>query len=375
MSDLAAAASGPLLASAGADGNIVLWDPRRDDRLGRPLAAAGERPVTALAAQAGGTRMAWVDRGRRVLVGAGQSTSELLGVAPGEEVRALAFSPDGRRLAASAGARFRPSPDSVHVFEVSSGRRLGRPLRAAPYTRGLAFTPDGRALFAAGFGSLVRLELPTGRRARAGSGGDSIAISPDGRLLAATHGGADQGTVVLRNTRTGRVTGRLQTGSAAFVWDVAFSPDGRQVAAGDNDGNIVLWELATRRRLGEPLTGHRSRVEFIEFSPAGDLLASSDSSGAMLLWDLESRRALGPAVPGRQPSFGSGGELLASVADGGGVSVRPLDPASWQTAACALSNRNLGRREWAQFMDSDPYEPTCPGRQRGHAARVAVSAD
>jgi hypothetical protein len=156
---------------------------------------------------------------------------------------------------------------------------------------------------------------------------------------------------------------------------VAISPDDRTVAAGDNDGNIILWDLESRRRLGEPLTGQESRVEQVRFSPSGELLASTEFGGRMLLWDVQARRALGPAVPGLHPSFAGDGDLLASAAPSGGIALRPLDLQRWRAIACTLANRNLGAREWQQFMGSEPYDPTCPGRDRGHPASVAVSAD
>ena len=375
ISDLAAPATGRLLASAGADGNIALWDPRRHDRLGRPLAAAGERPVTALAAQR-----------RRDPHGVGRPRADACSSAPGNRPESCSASLRARRFARS------PSAPTAAAWRQPPAHGFAR-LRTA-------FTSSTSAAAGGSAGRCAHAPTPAGSRSRpmgaacsppalaswsASSCRPAAALEPAWAETASRSAptGACWRRHTVAQTRArcccatcamGRAAGRLQTGSAAYVWDVAFSPDGGQVAAGDDDGNIVLWDLATRRRLGEPLTGHRSRVEFIEFSPAGDLLASSDSAGAMLLWDLESRRALGPAVPGRRPTFAAGGELLASLADGGGVSVRPLDPAGWQAAACALSNRNLGAREWAQFMGSDPYEPTCPGRERGHAARVAVSA-
>jgi WD40 repeat protein len=157
---------------------------------------------------------------------------------------------------------------------------------------------------------------------------------------------------------------------------VDVSPDGRTLAGGDNHGNVVLWDLAERRRLGEPLTGHRSRVDHVAFSPTGELLASSDSSGDTILWDVEARRPLGPPVPGWRPAFGADGRLLASALPAGGIGIRPLGLGSWRKLACSLANRNLGPGEWEQFMTDDrAYEPTCPGRERGHPASVAVSSD
>jgi WD40 repeat protein len=375
VTELAGASTAGLLASASADGNIVLWDPTRDDRLGRPYRSAGGGSVSALAAEPDGSRLAWVDEGRRVLLSDGRSTRVLLTAARGEEVRSVAFSPDGRRLAAGVGATFGPSSDTVHVWSTRTRRPVGQPLRGPPFARSLAFGRDGRVLLAGGFGRVFRLDLARGRRIGPPVRGHQIAVSPDGRLLAATTGRADDGTVVLWDARSGRRLDRLKTGRASFVWGLSISPDGSTLAAGDNDGNVILWDLATRRRLGEPLTGHRRRVDEVAFSPSGELLASADSAAKVLLWDVEARRALGPAVPGFHPSFGARGDVLATASPAGGIALRPLDPQRWRELACSLANRNLGSREWQQFMGTDPYDPTCAGRERGAPASVAVSAD
>jgi WD40 repeat protein len=299
----------------------------------------------------------------------------LLDAARGDEVRAVAFSPDGRLIAVTTGATFAPSGDTLHVWRTGSRSRVGRPLRAPPFTRELAFGPGGRVLYGETFeDGVVRWNLDSGRRTGGRMRGSGIAISRDGRLLAASRGSAEYGTVRLWNARTARPAGRLRTGAGALVWDVDIAPDGRLLAGGDDNGNVILWDLAARRRLGEPLTGHGSRVEHVAFSASGELLASSDSSGETMLWDVGARRPLGPAVPGWRPSFGADGRLLASALPAGGLAVRPLDLQRWRTLACAVANRNLGPREWEQFMAEDaPYEPTCPGRERGHPASVAVS--
>jgi WD40 repeat protein len=377
VSDLAAAAEGHGLASAGADGNIVQWDPTRQDRLARLHPGTSGRTVGALTAEGGGRRLAWVEEDTRLVLSDGASTHRLLDADLGDEVRTAAFSPDGRLIAATTGATFDPSGDTLHVWRTAGRSRVGRPLRAPPFTRGLAFGPGGRVLYGETFDDgVVRWALDTGRRTGGRMRGVGIDLSDDGRLLAASKGAADDGTVLLWNPRTSGLEGRLHTGRPALVWDVDISPDGRTLAGGDNDGNLVLWDLAARRRLGEPLTGHGSRVEHLAFSPSGELLATSDSSGETMLWDVGARRPLGPGVPGWRPSFGADGRLLASALPAGGLAIRPLDLQRWRTLACAVANRNLGPREWEQFMAEDaPYEPTCPGRERGHPASVAVSAD
>jgi WD40 repeat protein len=80
-----------------------------------------------------------------------------------------------------------------------------------------------------------RSQLGTALKAHAGSV-YSVAFSPDGRTLAA---GSASGRVLLWDVRT---HARLGTLRSHAIISVAFSPDGRNLAAGGFDGTIRVWE-------------------------------------------------------------------------------------------------------------------------------------
>jgi WD40 repeat protein len=58
-----------------------------------------------------------------------------------------------------------------------------------------------------------------------------------------------------------------------IVWSVAFSPDGKMVAAACQDGQIELWEVATEKRRAT-LRGRTKTVMSVAFSADGKVLAS-----------------------------------------------------------------------------------------------------
>ena len=70
---------------------------------------------------------------------------------------------------------------------------------------------------------------------------------------------------------------------------MAFSPDGRTLAAGGADGKVWLWNLADPARptpLGQPLTGPTNTVYSVAFSPDGQTLAAGSDDDKVWLWNL-----------------------------------------------------------------------------------------
>jgi WD40 repeat protein/DNA-binding SARP family transcriptional activator len=106
-----------------------------------------------------------------------------------------------------------------------------------------------------------------------------------------------------------RGNGRLQ--------DLALSPDGRTLAAGDNDGTVLLWDARTMRRIGTPLhVGDWSGR--VAFSPNGRQLAVLSDTGSgsqVVIFDLTSRQVLlrlpAPGNDTGQPTWTRDGRIVA----------------------------------------------------------------
>jgi WD40 repeat protein len=88
-----------------------------------------------------------------------------------------------------------------------------------------------------------------------------------------------------------RVLGPPLQGQSGAVLDVAFSPDGKTLAAGGADNTILLWNVADRQPLVfSPIHGHVSgtggdSIYSLAFSPNGQILASGGADGGIQLWN------------------------------------------------------------------------------------------
>jgi WD40 repeat protein len=154
-------------------------------------------------------------------------------------VRGVAFSPDGKRLAATTGEPNQRG--TVTLWDVASRRQLWTHAEDTGVPA-VAFAPDGRTLAVAVYGRAARL------------------LDAD----------------------TGRVKTTLR--HPQEVRAVAFSPDGARLATACGDKRLRVWDVATAAEQ-VVCTGHRDRIFTVCFSPDGKLLLSAGGSDGAKLWD------------------------------------------------------------------------------------------
>ncbi|WP_093494162.1 MULTISPECIES: WD40 repeat domain-containing protein [unclassified Streptomyces] len=121
-----------------------------------------------------------------------------------------------------------------------------------------------------------------------------------GRTLTTQAGGWDRAHLV--DLRTHRTLARPVTGESTMA--VAFSADGRFLAAGDTAGRATLWDGQARRQLGqlpasgnETPAGQREAVTSLAYSPDAKTLGTAGDHGAVRLWDAASHHPLGGPLP------------------------------------------------------------------------------
>jgi tRNA A-37 threonylcarbamoyl transferase component Bud32 len=236
-----------LLAVAGADGAIRLWDLRSRNR----------------------ASLLRTDLHRRT----GHDAAALC----------LAFSPDGSLLASAH------VDGVVHLWNMAKGEEVPVRLRHDESVGTLAFSPDGATLAT---GSLdANLRLWDVGAALAGEARRELVRQPSGVTALAWAGGGEwiltgHSSRVLRllDPHRSRLLATLR-GPEGPVTLLALSPDGRFMAVASQDRTIRLYDLATREQT-IVLTGLRRPATSVSFLADGGYLATVCQENAVQLWDL-----------------------------------------------------------------------------------------
>jgi WD40 repeat protein/DNA-binding SARP family transcriptional activator len=276
--------SGQLLASAGDDRQVILWDWRSGKALHRFMSLSGGNPSYALAFSPDGLQLA---------AGGADNTARIYDVASGEEravlrghtdiVMAAAFSPDGLRLVTGG-----TSDNAGKVWDVATGREIASLVNHRSMLWDAMFSPDGEQILTASFDGTARVwESESGRELFALAGHEapvhSAAFSPSGMEVATA---GEDGTARIWSVRPPSELGTIQA-HTGYVLALALSPDGQTAATAGQDGMVRLWDVATGKETLTLAAGMAGAPQFaVAFSPDGKRLAASGQELEARVWDL-----------------------------------------------------------------------------------------
>lgn len=237
VSSVSYSPDGRLIASAGIDSTIRLWD------------ATSGQPVRTLSGHQ-------------------------------DEVYAVVFSPDGKFLASSG------YDQQIILWDVESGARIRNFYGFKFWSVAIAFSPDGKLLASGGLDGEVRIwdtaTAETLTTFHAHRKIYTISFSPDGRLLATACVG-----VAFWDIKSGKEVKRF-LGHEQGMNAVAFSPNGKFVASGSKDRTARIWNMATGEMMYKLNSSESSSdatpdqnspsslpVTAVVFSPDNNLLATA----------------------------------------------------------------------------------------------------
>jgi WD40 repeat protein len=263
-------------------------------------------------------------------------------------VEAVAFSPDGKLFAAGlteegAGARvwkMDADAESLPLWQDS--------------VRSLAFSADGKTLAGAcpsgirlwdtvsGKGSL--LSLGKGERPR------TVAFSPDGKYLAAgiNRDGPAEAVVVLWELPAYRQRPTVQAGTGLF-WALAFSADGKLLVCGGEGKVVKFWDVANGKPaqpdlpIGSNIHGLALTDGSPAFNPTGKFLGVACAGGLQFYGQSDWQNPFGNVIEGPVGCvvYSADGRYWAAVSSAGLLRIR--------------RNRAPGRIERAQAHAGDTF--------------------
>jgi eukaryotic-like serine/threonine-protein kinase len=297
--------------------------------------------------------LAYSSDGRRVAVSGKDNLTRTLDVETGrqvcmpmtheEPVTIVALNVDGSRLVTA-------TKKSARLWDVAKGQPIGGPLTHPTAVHQVVFSPDGKRFATVASPGGARLwDASTGSFVRSQSadilGSLMVAFSPDGTRLAT----GDFEYLRLWDAQTGKVVGQPITyrfnSKSFFLRSMAFSPDGKHLAAGhaaldlDLSSEARVWDLRTGKLAGPPLK-HEGFVEQIAYSPNGQILATASSDHTVRLWDAKTYQAIG------NPLKHLGGvHALAFSPDGARLATAASNNAADMPASHATTIWDIRRRE------------------------------
>src|SRR6266566_5884423 len=203
----------------------------------------------------------------------------------------IAWSPDGKRIAAACGridlTTNNLGAGTVLVWDVASAKALTYYTTQSD-VNSVAWSPDSQRIAAAIENTVQVLSVSNWQTLFSYQGHtdfvNTVAWSPDGTRIASGSGSfqGNDNTVQVWDATKGNTLSTYR-GHTKTVWTVTWSPDSQRLASGSDDWTVQVWNATDARQLSV-YKGHGDRVNQVVWSPDGTRIASASSDKTVQVW-------------------------------------------------------------------------------------------
>lgn len=236
--------------------------------------------------------------------------------------------------------------NAVSIWNLAQRKQLRKMLHKQTVLA-LALSDDGTMLASSSTDQTVAVwSVATGEKMYdynlAPGAGFALQFSPDAKTLAIIR---DASRVDLIEIATGKIRGSLYgqifASTLAHNHSLAFSNDGKILAAPGKKNSVILWDVYTGKET--VLLGHQDKVTGVAFSHKRKWLASVSEDRSLIIWDLKNGKpmiTLGEPELGRAYALAFSGDGATLVAGGSGS-----DVCVWDLATAKLRGAFMGHRD------------------------------
>ncbi|NEP35477.1 AAA-like domain-containing protein [Moorena sp. SIO3B2] len=227
-----------------------------------------------------------------------------------DEVKDVAFSPDGKRLATASYDK------TARIWDLQ-GNQLAVLTGHPDQVTDVAFSPDGKNIATASYDKTARIWDLQGNQLAVLTGHQgavwSVTVSPDRQRVATA---SYDKTARIWDTKGNELA--VLKGHKRAVIDVALSRDRQRVATASEDKTARIWDLQGNQLA--VLTGHQEKVTSVKFSSDGQRLATASYDKTARIWDLQGNQLA--VLTGHQNrvtdvAFSRDGQRLATASSDG----------------------------------------------------------
>jgi WD40 repeat protein len=281
----------------------------------------------------------------------------------------LATSSDGKWLAVGGASGF-PSKAYLELFDLHNTGNPPTPVEGfATDVSDLKFVDDNKLLIGLGnegktiqsynFSTTTPIIESTAKIWQ-------ISVSPNGRWIA---GALENGKVMLWDRQSGLAAVELFDNSSKYpLYSIAFSSDGKYLAAGDQRGWVYMFNMTNypggKLVPERTLSDHTAIVGNIRFSSDGLFMATASNDKFVKLWTLANldKQPANLEFPDWVFSIAfspDNSQIMAGTKDRV-IKAFPTQIIAMSDKICGKITRNMTIDEWETYVGDDlPYEKTC----------------